>query len=330
MQYTDKYITNIENAKQTLEKFGVAVIPNVLNDSELQSMQSGMWDLLENITKEFKVPIERKSKDTWKSFYDLFPMHSMLLQHHEVGHSQVVWDVRQNEKVVNVFSKLWDTRPEDLLCSFDGLSIHLPPEITKRGYFRNLWYHTDQSYLNNKFECVQGFVTAYDVNDGDATLTVLESSHKYHEEFSKTYKFDKEEDKKKISELKQNWYKLTKEEEQFYYEKGCVRTAIKCPKGSLVLWDSRTIHCGKESDKERKEPNTRFIVYVCMMPRKLSNPLNIKKKQKAFQEMRMTTHWPCKIKLFPKNPRTYGRIQQKSTKLPEPKLTELGKRLAGF
>jgi hypothetical protein len=67
-----------------------------------------------------------------------------------------------------------------------------------------------------------------------------------------------------------------------------------------------------------------------MMPRKLSNPLNIKKKQKAFQEMRMTTHWPCKIKLFPKNPRTYGKVQQKSTKLPEPKLTELGKRLAGF
>ena len=66
------------------------------------------------------------------------------------------------------------------------------------------------------------------------------------------------------------------------------------------------------------------------MPRNLCNKTNIKKKQKAFNEIRTTTHYPCKIKLFPKNPRTYGNILPVITKIEEPKLSELGKKLAGF
>jgi len=330
-EYTDRYITSIENMQETLDRYGVAVIPNVLDEKEVISAQNQMWDLLETLTKKFEVPIERKSPSTWKSFYDLMPMHSMLIQHHSVGQSQVVWDVRQNEKVVDVFSKLWKTKPEDLLCSFDGLSIHLPPEITKRGWFRNTWYHTDQSYFRNDLECYQGFVTMYDVNDNDGTLTVLEGSHNYHSEFAKFLEIDKLDKKsKEYKDLKTDWYKLTPEQQDFYMKKGCKMTCVKCPKGSLVLWDSRTIHAGKEPDKTRKEQNTRFIVYVCMTPRKLCTKTNLKKKQKAFEDMRMTSHWPHKPKLFGKSPRTYGKLLQPTEKLPAPKLTEIGKRLAGF
>jgi len=39
--------------------------------------------------------------------------------------------VRQNPKVVNVFQKLWNK--EEVLTSFDGASIHLPPEKTNKG-----------------------------------------------------------------------------------------------------------------------------------------------------------------------------------------------------
>jgi len=56
----------------------------------------------------------------------------------------------------------------------------------------------------------------------------------------------------------------------------------------------------------------------------------IKKKQKAFNEIRTTSHWPAKVKLFPKNPRTYGKELPKVSKINIPNLTELGKSLAGF
>ena len=56
----------------------------------------------------------------------------------------------------------------------------------------------------------------------------------------------------------------------------------------------------------------------------------LNKKRKAFKDLRMTSHWPHKPKLFPKNPRTYGNPLPNITQVKEPKLTELGYRLAGF
>jgi hypothetical protein len=66
------------------------------------------------------------------------------------------------------------------------------------------------------------------------------------------------------------------------------------------------------------------------MPRNMCNTNNIKQKQKAFEEGRATTHYPCKIKLFPKIPRTYGGIIPEITPINKPVLSELGKKLAGF
>jgi len=123
---------------------------------------------------------------------------------------------------------------------------------------------------------------------------------------------------------------LTKEQEKFYQDKGCNIKNIKCPKGSLVLWDSRTIHCGIEADKNRIFPNVRAIVYLCYAPRNSCNNANIKKKQKALEELRTTNHYPCKIKLFSKEPRTYGGIMPVITQIQPPILTDIGKKLAGF
>lgn len=207
------------------------------------------------------------------------------------------------------------------MVSFDGLSFNLPPEVTKRGWNKgNTWYHTDQSFTNDKFSCIQSFVTGLDINDNDATLSFIEGSNKFHSEFGY---------KNAITD-KSDWYKLTKEQEAFYYDKGCVAKNIKCPKGSLVLWDSRTIHCGIEANKQRTMPNIRAVIYVCYMPRSICNVANIRKKQKAFTELRATTHYPCKIKLFAKTPRTYGGEIPEITTIDKPVLNELGKRLAGF
>ena len=67
-----------------------------------------------------------------------------------------------------------------------------------------------------------------------------------------------------------------------------------------------------------------------MTPRRLATEANLKKKRKAMDELRMTTHWPHKPKLFPVNPRTYGGPIPKVTSIQPPHLSELGKRLAGF
>ena len=93
--------------KRHLDKYGVAIIPDVLNPEECESMVSGIWDYFEHITQPWEKPIGRDDKTSWRGIYDLFPMHSMLLQHFSIGQSQVVWDIRQSEKVMAPFEKLW-------------------------------------------------------------------------------------------------------------------------------------------------------------------------------------------------------------------------------
>ncbi len=315
-QYCERYHCNLNNIKDVLEKYGVAILPNLLDEDEIKLMNTGMWDMLKNIQND---AIDVDKPDTWTNFYRLYPLHSMLLQHFGIGHSQYIWDLRQNTKIINVFSKIWDTN--ELLVSFDGVSVHLPHEKTKRGWYKgNKWYHTDQSFTRNNFECVQSWVTGYDVNDGDATLSVMEGSHKFHETFAKTFNVT---DKK-------DWYKLNDLEIDFYLNNNCKQVNIVCPKGSLVLWDSRTIHCGKEPDHLRKKENFRHVVYLCYTPKSLATEKNIKKRIEYFETLRLTSHWPHKPKLFSKLPRTYGKDVPTINPISTPKLNELGRKLIGY
>ena len=316
----DKYITTPQKVKETIDHYGVAIVPNVLDESEINHMNDGMWDYLEHVTQKFAIPMNRQDKSSWIEYLKLYPKHSMLLQQYGIGHSQHIWDIRQNPKVANVFSEVWNTKADELLTSFDGASFHFPPEDTHRGWYRKTWYHTDQSYFRPDFECIQSWITGYDVDDGDATLAFMESSNTYHKEFQDTFKITD----------KSDWYKHSEEEQSFYEKKGCQEKRIRCKAGDMVLWDSRTIHCGTEPVKNRPNPKLRNVAYICMKPRHFSTEANLRKKRKAFDELRMTTHWPEKSKLFSKNPRTYGGPLPDVTEIPRPNLSELGMKLAGF
>ena len=323
MEYTyDNYICDKYTIKSKLEEFGVAIIPKVLDSTEIKNMQQGMFKTFEHITSNFDIPFNKDDESTWKELFKLYPNHSMLYQHWQLGQSQFVWDIRQNKKIVDIFSKLWEVKNDELLTSYDGISFHVPHEVVKRGYFRNNnWCHVDQSYCRNDFECVQSWVTGYDIEDGDATLRFLENSNKYHREFGEKFNITS----------KSDWFKLEEDHYDFYLnEKKCRDVCIKCPAGSLVLWDSRTVHCGKEPDKNRPNKKFRNIVYLCMTPRKWCSNINIKKRIKAFEETRLTSHWPHKPKLFPKFPRTYGGDLPNVVDIEKPLLNDIGKKLVGY
>ena len=126
-----KYVCTKETLEQTINNFGVAIIPNLLDDNECENIVTGIWDFLEHITRDWNLPINRNNPDSWREFYKLYPLHSMLLQYWGVGHIQASWNVRQNIKIIEIFSHFWQCEPEDLLVSFDGLSFNFPPETTK-------------------------------------------------------------------------------------------------------------------------------------------------------------------------------------------------------
>lgn len=315
----DKYCTTADRLETMLQEYGIAIIPQVLDEKECRDIVDGFWTFFEHITQAWDVPIKRAEKESWKDFPKLYPMHSMLIQHWNIGHSQFVWDVRQNEKIVAIFAQFWKCTKEELQVSFDGASFSCPPEGTKRGWNRDhTWYHTDQSYTNNAFSTLQSWVTGLDVNEGDATLAFMEKSHTFHKECAETFKLVD----------KANWHKLTPEEEQFYVDRECSYTYVKVPKGSVVFWDSRLIHCGVEPSKDREYPNFRAVVYLCYTPTTTFSKRELEKRKLMLANLRMTTHGGKKM--FPKTPRTYGGDIPQITAISAPELSDLGKSLAGF
>ncbi len=316
MEYKE-YYTTVDNVNNYLNEYGVAVIPNVLTQDECILYRNQIWDELSYVTQN---RFDVNDTETWREFYNLYPLHSMLLQHFSLGHMQPIWDIRQHDKVCEVFETIWETPKNDLLVSFDGLAVHLPPEETNRGWYRTEWFHTDQSSQKIGKHCIQGMVTLYDVNENDASLMVLEKSHNYHEQFFDHFDKDSGGD----------WYRLEEGEKEYLLEKGCEPKAIKATAGSLILWDSRTFHQGKEPNKNREIENFRMVCYVCMMPREKAKPAALIKKQKAFNELRVTNHWANAPLIFPKTPRTYGNDLPDLNGIHPPVLTDIGRRLAGF
>lgn len=151
---SEKYVTNLSKVKETLRTYGVAIIPDVLSEEECLAARKGMWDTLGFLSEKWEKPIAEGNPGSWRGLKELYPKHSMLLQNWDVGHAQFIWDIRQNPRVVEVFSEIWGVDKEDLLVSFDGVSFHLPPETTNIGWYRATKYHTDQSPLNKAYDCV--------------------------------------------------------------------------------------------------------------------------------------------------------------------------------
>ena len=210
IEYTDKYTCTIDNVNTYLDKYGVAVISNILNINECNNYIEQAWNNFNTLTSKMNKPICKNEPDTWKTLYELYPLHSMLLQHWGVGQWDFIWNIRCNHNVLNVFSNIWNCNKEDLLTSFDGLSFHLPPEQTGRGWYRgNDWLHTDQSSEKKGLYTIQGFVTLYDINKNDASLCIFEGSHKSHESFFKDHNIS----------VKKDWFRLEKMQYE-YLKKG--------------------------------------------------------------------------------------------------------------
>jgi len=120
---SDALLTDITLVRAKLERFGVAIVPGVLTGPECDAMVNGVWSFLEHISSTWPDQITRANPASWRGLSNLFPMHSMLLQHWGIGHSEFMWAIRQNPAVLNVFSTIWNTPPDQLLVSFDGASV---------------------------------------------------------------------------------------------------------------------------------------------------------------------------------------------------------------
>lgn len=282
-----------------LETYGVCIIEQVFDDEKCDFVFNKMIEDFEYRTSNLPLPFEAGNVETWKTLENFEPLHNMLYKNWGIGQAQYIWDhVRTDQNIINCFSEIWGT--DQLICSMDAVSLHLPGELTGQNYFhKNDWYHFDQSFLKPDIRCYQGLINMFDTNENDSTLCVFLNSHKVFSQFAEQTIGS---DKNTLSEkdLKKKYgdnFNKTKYKD-FFVSNGCVELRIQCPKGSFVIWDSRILHMGSQPLKERKRANIRSIFYVCMVPidriseYAFSKKIFIKRSLENLKELRTTTHWP--------------------------------------
>ncbi|GFR92106.1 phytanoyl-CoA dioxygenase PhyH [Elysia marginata] len=215
--------------------------------------------------------------------------------------------------------KVWETNK--LLSSIDAIAIGRPPEEGEEKFWAETdgWLHVDQSADRVGLHAYQGAVFLEDCDEQDWTFEVMEGSHLYFKEFM---------------EHTGQWQcrVLQNPDIDWLKSKGCKRLRVPCPKGGLILWDSRLFHANARPVRGRKHPGRwRFVVFVCMTPAAWASPSDLEIKQRAYQERKLTLHWPSQgVSIFSTfinrdQPRDPAELHD----LPEVAKTEEAKRLAG-
>ena len=156
------------------------------------------------------------------------------------------------------------------------------------------WLHLDQGAQRQGLHAFQGAVYLEETTDTDHCFRVLENSHRYHSSFFE--KFPKAAEKTERLEF----CKLNKTQKSWYKSRGCTQIKVPCPKGGMILWDSRTVHdnCKPEFGRPYKD-RWRFVVFVSMTPAVWAKPEDIAKKHEAYEKLLITTHWSSQgIKTF--------------------------------
>ncbi len=294
---------------------GYTIVP-ILTETECDEYIEGIQNDLNEHVKEWndEETLEKKVKACELLFT------KGILKPGSVGQLNTLWKIRQNNKLIAVFHEFYsrymgkELDKKGLRVSMDSCNITPPWKETVQ---ENGWIHVDQSFRSSKFMCYQGALALSEQTPEDGTTIIVPKSHKAHKKMAKWIAKQKN---RKIRELgKKHWYKLSKDElEKLYYFCGEKPVRLYVPKGSIVIWDSRTFHSGSLPLVTRKNKDGwRFATYVSYghleIARRYFTERQISqadtKRIKAFDEKRTTSHWTFPVYLNPKKDSNFRRPQ---------------------
>lgn len=254
-----------EKIQYALDKYGVCVLQDCIEDPQKHFKDSIDW-LSEKIDALTDDPI------TWiPENIPYGPRYGMMQT--IIGHSPTAWKMRK--LAYPYFAKLHDTN--ELYTSIDGASIYPPPKDKFRK--QKDWPHIDQT--KSTCYCIQGQVV---LTTTSAAFRCTPFSHHYYEELCVEYD---------IKPTPSNWFKF-KDEDISIVSQNFDHWQIPIPvkAGSIILWNSKTIH---SSMYHTKNDDWRCTYYVCFRPQKEYTSRNVHTLKRALKEGRMTNHWGTKL-----------------------------------
>ena len=289
----------INQAAVDLNAKGYAVIPSLFTEKECLAFKEMVWDFLEGIGLE-------RDMDYAKMKATQLPPHAHgIMTNYRMNHAKPFRELRVHPKILAVHSML--NGSSCLTSSLDRVNCKFPGRTYRS---KDRWPHVDQNARNLGLRYVQSYITFNACNEESPQNRFYEGSHLIFEEYFKD---------RRTSKTGDAWLRLSLEDRLSVEEEyKCPLVKPNCPAGSMVLWDSRTIH---DPDEGTNFEDGRLVAYHCYTKCFPGMGETFKtKKKNAFSTCRSTPHAPYPQTLFPSSVRTYDKPKGPYDEIPTSKL----------
>ena len=208
----------------------------------------------------------------------------------QFGHSRFLWESRVACKPV--FEALYNT--DDFITSFDSAGVFPNwghPDIGRKSRTKDIWLHVDQGHasLGDGRRCVQGVLNLLDSNTRTGGFVACPGSHLDFPTFMANRPRNK------------NFVTLDQNAEDI---KALIQKKppvfVEAPAGSMILWDSRTIHSNSPAvgsappipPLQALPSVLRAVAYVCLLPRSCDTPESAAARIEFVKQGTTTSHCP--------------------------------------
>jgi hypothetical protein len=300
--------SDITKLRTILDKYGVGILENYFDDTYADEVfglvKKWLIGLDIGLTNDVATWINKNLP--WGPRYGMYQS--------IISNAPKFWELR--EKFYPLFQEILG-EPE-LLASVDGASFFPTANCPKN---KADWAHIDQT-IGSDFMCYQSQFVATNTL---ASFVCTPKSHKLHKTLLKKFSI----------KSNNNWHKFTDGEVAQLKSifKDNYQIPIHAKKGSVIFWDSRTIHSAKYPDV--KENGWRAVFYISMRPFKSFDLHNIKTIQLAITSGKTTNHWGSTIfkpkdRFRTKNPLISALMTNSKIISYYPYMTTLQKKLYNF
>ena len=196
------------------------------------------------------------------------------LQH---AHSALAWELRADPRLVGRFQDAWGC--EALLASFEGFGIR------PAGQRWSLGWHVDQGPVGPPQgkgpRSFQGVLALTAVSPRTGGTQVLEGSHVHHAAVCARASVAR-------ADVDEWEFVPVARSDPVFREAGVRVVQPRLRPGSVLVWDSRTVHRVKQPSDPTSE---RAVAYVSMQPRHFAPEAVLLWRRRAYTNGVATTHW---------------------------------------
>ncbi|CAK9061014.1 unnamed protein product [Durusdinium trenchii] len=244
--------TEPERIRSTFREHGVCIVTDVISPEDCMALEDLWHDDLLQLLDESKLDPQvakqaaavKETVKAWPKHWDSHLGNKGMASKHALPHGSFAWGARLHPNVRRVFAELYEMGEEDLAvgldnvfwCSAEEAGTNTNPE----------WLHVDQNHCTGiTWTCAQGVLYVWPSGPNDSSTVVWPKSHT---EVYDHMMGDPEAIHRgrsmggqsvKLKELQDA--KIREELMRDAFEKS---RRVPCPAGSLLLWDSRTVHQG--------------------------------------------------------------------------------------